>query len=273
MPGEDAIKKNVFTMSDEPGQERITLETLFGQSLKLIDSPAGEAGVVLETLAGIRLFFDETLQLARLETPAGREVILDDLGTSLSLSTPTGLVEINDASQTLDILSTGQVNITGTGVNIISPVISATTAVQTAGVSVITEDVNVTYLKTKQEQITGTATLTFLAGLMMAVTGATTIGSALSTVTTIGVGVVAPAAIMIGALIGIYFRLVTEKFLVTYNANVVIHNLNVIAFNSHIHPFIGNSGVPGVTLPTPAVQLPVVSGDPEDFLTKTTVAN
>ena len=91
--------------------------------------------------------------------------------------------------------------------------------------------------------------------------------------TTIGVGVVAPAAIMIGALIGIYFRLVTEKFLVTYNANVVIHNLNVIAFNSHIHPFIGNSGVPGVTLPTPAVQLPVVSGDPEDFLTKTTVAN
>jgi len=279
-PGSSALKKNLITLSDAPGQERLSLETLVGHALRLIDNPVGTNGVVLETLAGLRLFFDETLQLVRIETPAGREVLIDDLDATLSLSTPTGLIEIDDASQTMDITSVGQVSVTGLGVNI-----NSTSGLQkqegVAGLeqSFTTKVVKINgpethdVLGTYQQQITGASTLTFLGGLIMAITGTAIIGGVLSTAASLAVGIAAPAAVTLGSITGVFFRLVTEAFIGQYNANVAIHNANVAIFNAHAHPFFGNLGAPGVTAPTLIPQVPVSVVSPDSVTTVTTVAN
>lgn len=288
-PGLDAVKKNLITLSDIPGQERLTLETALKHSLKLIDAPVGTNGVVLETLAGIRLFFDETLQLARISTPAKRSVVIDDKNTILSLTTTTGSIAINDASQTLDITSQGQVNITGVGVSINSTSglqkqegigsieqeftgdklvkITGNTTTNVTG----KEDHNVQGVY--QQQITGAASLTFLGGLILAVTGTATFGGLLAVAAGVTVGVAAPGAVTLGALSGVFFRLVTEAFITQYNANVAIHNANVTAYNLHTHALVGNLG-PSETLPPLLFpQSPVNIVAPSSATTSTTVAN
>lgn len=287
--GVDAIKRNVISLSDEPGQERLTLETFVGHALRLVDSPVGSNGITMETLAGIRLFFDETLQLARIETPAGREIVIDDLGAVMSIFGLTGQIDINDGTQTLDITSVGQINITGNGVNInssagvqqqqgagnIDQTFTGNKTVTLNGNETKNVNGNETHnvVGTYQKQITGTSTLTFLGGLIMAITGALVIGGALTTAIGLTIAAATPAAVTLGAATGIFFRLVTENFITQYNANVAIHNANVAIFNAHFHPFIGNLGVPGVTTPTATPQTPIAAVAPDSALTTVTVAN
>ena len=289
VPGEDAVKKNLITLSDIPGQQRLTLETALKHSLKLVDLPLKENGVVLKTLKGIRLFFDETLQLARIETPNKRSVVIDDPNTILSLTTPTGSIEINDGSQTLDITSQGQVNITGQGINInsnsgiqkqegignIDQKFTGDKVVKITGnttTNVTGKEIH-NVVGVYQQQITGAASLTFLGGLILAVTGTATFGGLLAVAAGVTVGVAAPAAVTLGALSGVFFRLVTEAFITQYNANVAIHNANVAVFNTHFHPFFGNLGALGATAPTATLQTGVAPVDPNSVTTVTTVAN
>lgn len=277
----EAVKNNVITLSDLPGQERLILQDATGHALRLISNPTGEAGAVLETLAGIRLFFDETLQLARIETPAGREILIDDLNTLLSISTPTGSIEIDDGAQTIEIVSTGEVSTEGQGVNINS----GAGLQKQEGLGGLEHDFTgnaalvykgnheETVTGTYQKQITGASELTFLGGLIMAITGTAVVGGLLSTAASLAVGIAAPAAVTVGALSGVFFRLVTEAFIAQYNANVAIHNANVAVFDAHLHPFINALGAPSVTSPTLTPQVGVAIVDPDTVTTVTTVAN
>lgn len=226
--GAAAEQHHVFRMSDEPGLERVSINTFLGHQLALIDNPAGERGILLQSILGSRLFFDDTNQRLSLATPSGHAITMDELSLKMTIET-LGELDITSQKQ-LRVFSGGPTEFQ--------------------------------MLSTFNMNVAATALWTFLAALTITVTGIMTIASPAGLGLTIAAGVVSVGLIGIGV-----FRFVIEPFLAIYNANVAIHNSNVGLYNAHFHPFVspgpGTPSFTGPTVPTTVGQSPVATVNPD----------
>lgn len=223
--GEAAIQHHLVRLSDIPGLERVTLNTFLGHMISMIDNPAGERGILIQSILGSRMFFDDTNQRLSIATPSGHAITMDELNLSMT------------------IFTLGQLDITS----------QKNLAVFSGGPAVFQ------MANTFNINVTAAATWTFLAALTMTVTGV------MSILSPAGLGISIAAGVVTIGLVGLgVFRFVIEPFVTLYNANVAIHNANVSVFNGHLHPFVGvGPGSPSFTGPTATPQSPVAAANPD----------
>jgi len=125
-PRSPVTKHHQVLMSDEPGNERVEINTFKGHKIHMVDIDGLER-IEIETKDGRKLHLIDIPGGQKIELESsGRKVVLDDVLQRASLETPTQSVVMDDIANTLTILSPGAVNVQaggavnvqGAGVNI-----------------------------------------------------------------------------------------------------------------------------------------------------------
>jgi len=236
------------------GLEKIKLLTKLGHKIVMDDSP-GSPQVLIKTADSHQLLMDGLLDKINMSLDTGPYLELDKPNFTAVLKTNSQSVELLDNDLKILLKSViGDIEM------------EATNSKQT-------------FQGKMEMSALLQSTLTFVAGITIAATAGAAVISGLS----VQLAATAAGGIILG-LSATALRIVNETFLTLYNANVGIHNANMTAHNAnvavlatHVHPFIGNLGVPGSTTPslTPPVGVMggVTSANVNAHATKSTVAS
>jgi len=103
---------HVIEMRWKEGESEVYFLTKQGVKLRLIDSSAiGGMKLIGTTPAGFEFSLDEPNRVAKIKTPALREVELNDTAQSAHMVTPTQRVELLDTVPVINITTPGSVNV------------------------------------------------------------------------------------------------------------------------------------------------------------------
>lgn len=243
---------HVYEMRWKGGESEVRWETEKGLKLRLIDDPAlGGLKIEMTTPMGFQLYLDEPNLVAAVQTPALREMRLDDQAQSAHIVTPTQRVELLDIPQKINATTPGEINATaGTNINALAGAniaalaganISATaggTATITAGgaatitaggaAAITAQGLSLTSTGsaptvqtgggTLASTFTGAALYTFLGALTYVISGLYALTALGLTLTAATVAITTTGLpILLGSVAVLKYRLVTERMFIAFN--------------------------------------------------------
>lgn len=134
-PRTPIVKHHQLIMSDEPGNERVSITSFAGHTIRLVDIEGQEHILIESKDKTRRVLINDIPGAQKIEVESdGRKLLLDDVKQLASIETALQKVELNDALPMITIQTPGEVivtaggaasvtaagavNVTGAGVNI-----------------------------------------------------------------------------------------------------------------------------------------------------------
>lgn len=128
----ESFKGHRITYNDLDGGERIFVETQGGHTIELSDIP-GQEKIEIVSVLGHTITMDDVNQKITITTPDDRKFELDDVAESAVIETATQKIQVLDAIDTINVETPGQITATAGGLATITSF--GTTVDATAGLT------------------------------------------------------------------------------------------------------------------------------------------